>query len=115
MRFTLCIVALTIMVSVEAVPAPPIELPTTDPGYFEATLESIQGAIKDSLRAGKDLQIMEAKLQNIVNLSSFFFRTESATEYATDPNAYGNKWKTGKNLYRSFYCKKPLRKKYSCA
>ena len=52
---------------------------------------------------------VQAKLQNIVNLSSFFFRTESATEYATDPNAYGNKWKTGKNLYRSFYCKKPLR------
>jgi len=95
MKFTLCVVALTIMVSVDAVPAPAIELPATDPGFFKKKLDSVQGAIKDSIRAGMDLQIMEGKLKAIVAASSFFFRTESATEYATAQNAYANGWKAG--------------------
>jgi len=95
MKFTLCVVALTIMVSVDAVPAPAIELPATDPGFFKKKLDSVQGAIKDSIRAGMDLQIMEGKLKAIVAASSFFFRTESATEYATAKNAYANGWKSG--------------------
>jgi len=93
MNFAHCIVVLAIMVSVEAVPTPAIELPATDPDYFTKKLESVQGAIKDSLRAGKDLQTMEEKLQAIVNLSSYFYLTESATEYATERNAYPNGWK----------------------
>jgi len=96
MKFTLCVVALTIMVSVDAVPAPAIELPATDPGFFKKKLDSVQGAIKDSIRAGMDLQIMEGKLKAIVAASSFFWMTESATEYATAKNAYANGWKDDK-------------------
>jgi len=95
MKFTLCVAALTIMVSVDAVPAPAIELPATDPGFFKKKLDSVQGAIKDSIRAGMDLQIMEGKLKAIVAASSFFWMTESATEYATAKNAYANGWKAG--------------------
>jgi len=93
MHFALCIVVLTIMVSVEAVPTPGIELPSSDPDYFKENLKSVQGAIKDTLRAGQDLEAMEKVLQNIVNLSSHFWRAESATEYATASNAYANGWK----------------------
>ena len=108
MKFVLCIVALTFLVSVEAVPAPlssAIVQPTNEEDYFKEKLKSIQGALTDTINAGKDMQIMEAKLQNIVNLSSHFWRAESATEYATDRNAYGNLWKTGKLIYKKFCCK----------
>jgi len=83
------------MVSVEAVPTPGIELPSSDPDYFKENLKSVQGAIKDTLRAGQDLEAMEKVLQNIVNLSSHIWRAESATEYATASNAYTNGWKSG--------------------
>ena len=102
MKFTLCIIALTIMVSVEAVPAPvstPIVLPDNEVTFFDNKLLSVQGAILDTLRAGKDLQDMETKLQDIVNHSSLFFLTESATEYATARDAYVNAWIPGKQLY----------------
>jgi len=98
MKFALCIVALTFMVSVEAVPAPltpAIVSPTNGKEYFKKKLESIQGAIDDTIEAGKDLQDMEKALQNIVNLSSLFWLTESATEYATATDKYENLWKTG--------------------
>ena len=108
MHFALCIVVLTIMVSVEAVPTPGIELPSSDPDYFKENLKSVQGAIKDTLRAGQDLEAMEKVLQNIVNLSSHIWRAESATEYATASNAYTNGWKSGggKHSQRNFYCKR---------
>jgi len=96
MKFALCIVALTFMVSVEAVPAPltpAIVSPTNGKEYFKKKLESIQGAIDDTIEAGKDLQDMEKALQDIVNLSSFFWLTESATEYATATDKYTNLWK----------------------
>ena len=108
MKFTLCVVVLTIMVSVDAVPAPAIELPATDPGFFKKKLDSVQGAIKDSIRAGMDLQIMEGKLKAIVAASSFFWMTESATEYATAKNAYANGWKDdkpGKHTIETFTVK----------
>jgi len=95
MKFALCIVALTFMVSVEAVPAPltpAIVSPTNGKEYFKKKLESIQGAIDDTIEAGKDLQDMEGALQRIVNLSSLFYLTESATEYAVDKKAYANGW-----------------------
>jgi len=96
MKFALCIVALTFMVSVEAVPAPltpAIVSPTNGKEYFKKKLESIQGAIDDTIEAGKDLQDMEKALQGIVNMSSYFWLTESATEYATATDKYGNLWK----------------------
>ena len=108
MKLTLCIVALTIMVSVEAAPAPgDIELPTNEEEYFQLKLKSIQGAITDTIKAGMDLEDMEGKLQGIVDASSYFFRTESATEYATAKDAYLNGWEeAGKQHNRSDYCKK---------
>ena len=108
MKFALFIVVLTIMVSVEAVPTPGIELPSSDPDYFKENLKSVQGAIKDTLRAGQDLEAMEKVLQNIVNLSSHIWRAESATEYATASNAYTNGWKSGGGKYsqRNFYRKR---------
>ena len=113
MKFALFIVALTIMVSVEAAPAPgDITLPAPNPEYFENKLKSIKGAIMDTLRAGQDLETMEGKLQGIVDASSYFFRTESATEYATTSDAYTNGWAAlgalgaRKQLYISHYCKK---------
>ena len=122
MKFTLCIVALTFMVSVEAVPAPassPIVLPEQpEPDYFKNRLKSVQGALLDTLKAGLDLQIMEKKLQNIVNLSSYFYLTESATEYAVDKDAYANDWDDGdvysrgcKKVYKNLYCKKIVNKR----
>jgi len=99
MKFTICIVALAIMVSVEAIPAPVpekddylITAPTNGKEYFEGPLHEIQGAITDTLAAGRDLELMEDSLQNIVNDSSYFWRTESATEYATSSKPYKNGW-----------------------
>jgi len=96
MTFILCIVALTFMVSVEAAPAQassPIVLPEQpEPDFFTKKLKSVQGAILDTLKAGQDLQTMEGKLQDIVNHSSYFYLTESATEYAVKKDAYKNGW-----------------------
>jgi len=93
MKFTLCIVALAIMVSVEAAPAPgDISQPTNEVAYFDAKLASVQGAITDTINAGMDLEDMETKLQGIVDASSFFFRTESATEYAVATDGYDGTW-----------------------
>jgi len=102
MKFTLCILALVVVVSVEAAPeaaaaeaAPEgITLPTNDVKYYTQKLQGIQEAIVDTLKAGQDLQIMEKNLQGIVNLSSYFWRAESATEYATSSKPYANEWKT---------------------
>ena len=53
MKFSLCIVTLAIMVSVEAAPATEdITLPATVPDFFTLTQKSVQGAIKDTLRDG---------------------------------------------------------------
>ena len=60
--------------------------------YFDNKLDSIQGAIDDTIKAGLDLKLMEGSLENIVAASSYFFRTESATEYAVDAEAYINGW-----------------------
>jgi len=89
------------MVSVEAVPAPltpAIVSPTNGKEYFKKKLESIQGAIDDTIEAGKDLQDMEGALQRIVNLSSYFYLTESATEYAVDKKIYANGWADNDDL-----------------
>merc|ERR1719312_190110 len=75
-------------VTAVALAIPAIEDAKGGSDYFKNTLNGIQGAIDDTINAGKDLEDMEAKLQSIVNLSSHFWRAESATEYATDPNAY---------------------------
>lgn len=69
--------------------------------YFEnkeeskGTLDEIQGALYDIMLAWKDLKAMETNLQNIVDSSSYFFRAESAVEFAVDADPYGNAWKNG--------------------
>ena len=70
-----------------------IQLPTEGPDYFDNTMESIQGALEDTIRAALDLEIMETRLQGIVDGSSYFFRAESAAEYAVAANLYQNAWK----------------------
>merc|ERR1712126_788537 len=95
MKFILCIVALAVMVSVEARPDTfPIKFEGGDntPDFFTAKLKSVQGAIYDTLRAGQDLQTMENSLRKIVDSSAHFYRAESATEYAVDPTIYKNGW-----------------------
>ena len=83
-----------------------INAPAADaPAYFKNKLNHIQEALDDIVRAGMDLETMETKLQDIVNFSSYFYRTESATEYATDSNAYANGWKPGKHGCKNIHCK----------
>merc|ERR1712136_549943 len=79
-------------VTAVALAIPAIEDAKGGSDYFKFKLHEIQGAIDDTIKAGMDLEDMEGSLQNIVNLSSYFFRTESATEYAVDKDAYENSW-----------------------
>ena len=101
MKVFLSIVALAIIGSIEA---GTISQPENDATYFTDKLASIQGAITDTINAGMDLQVMEEKLQNIVAASSYFFRTESATEYAVSSDAYRNGWgaNSGKKIWEIF-------------
>ena len=99
MKVCLSIVALAIICSIEA---GIISQPDNDATYFTDKLASIQGAITDTINAGIDLEVMEGKLQNIVDASSYFFRTESVTEYAVSSDAYQNGWGAmkGKKIWK---------------
>jgi len=91
MKLTLSFVSLAIFGSIEAgtISQPDANAQSI---YFSNKLASIQGAITDTINAGMDLEVMEGKLQGIVDSSSYFFRTESATEYAVSTDAYQNGW-----------------------
>ena len=89
MKYALLIASMAIIVSVEA---GTISQPENDVTYFSNKLKSVQGAIEDTINAGMDLELMEGRLQRIVDASSYFFRTESATEYAVSSDAYQNGW-----------------------
>ena len=97
MKAGIIIVFLGVMSFALATPA--IEDAKGGSEFFKNKLHEIQGAIDDTINAGKDLEDMESALKNIVAASSYFYRTESATEYATDKNAYANDWKAGKQQY----------------
>jgi len=86
------IIIVFVAVTAFAYAIPAIEDAKGGSDYFKKKLHEIQGAIDDTIKAGMDLEDMEDRLQDIVNQSSLFFRTESATEYATDKNAYANGW-----------------------
>jgi len=86
------IIIVFIAVAAFAFAIPAIEDAKGGSDYFKKKLHEIQGAIDDTINAGKDLEDMEERLQDIVNLSSYFFRTESSTEYAVDAEAYANGW-----------------------
>ena len=93
MKYALLIVSMAIIVSVEAGTISP---PENEVEYFSNTLKSVQGAIEDTIRAGMDLELMEGSLQRIVDASSYFYRTESAIEYAVASDAYENGESGGK-------------------
>ena len=102
MKFTLFIVALAIIGSIEGgtISQPAAEAPV----YFSNKLASIQGAITDTINAGMDLEVMEGKLKGIVDSSSYFFKTEAVTEYAVSSDAYQNGWSAagGKKSWEIF-------------
>ena len=88
MKFALGLLALVFTASTEANPQGTF----SDVKYFENGLDEIQGAILDTIAAGEDLKLVETRLQNIVDASSFFYRAESAIEYAVDASGYTNGW-----------------------
>ena len=92
MKYILLIISIVAVVSVEA---GTISQPENELTYFSDKLQSIQGAIEDTINAGMDLELMEGSLERIVDASSYFFRTESATEYAVSSEAYQNGWTEG--------------------
>ena len=104
MKYILLIASIVAIVSVEA---GTISQPENELEYFSDKLQSVQGAIEDTINAGMDLQLMEGSLQGIVDASSYFFRTESATEYAVSPDAYQNGWgaNSGKTIWKNFIIK----------
>ena len=63
--------------------------------YFENTLDEIQGALIDAVKAKNDLDVIENKLEAIVDGSSLIYKTESILENAVAKNAYENAWKDG--------------------
>ena len=103
MKLTLSFVSLAIFGSIEAgtISQPDANAQSI---YFSNKLASIQGAITDTINAGMDLEVMEGKLQGIVDSSSYFFRTESATEYAVSTDAYQNGWgaDSGTKIWEKF-------------
>ena len=55
MKLAVYTVVLGLMVSVDAA----IQIPANGPDYFDGTLKSIQGALVDTMKAAKDLEVME--------------------------------------------------------
>merc|ERR1712223_766487 len=94
MKFALCIAALALMATIEAAPASTggtygtPDFPASF--YFEANLDSIQGALQDISKAGEDLGVMETKLEALVDGSAKVYAAETALETAVDSAAYAN-------------------------
>ena len=61
--------------------------------YFENTLDGIQGALIDIGSAKNDLDVMEKKLEAIVDGSSMIFKAEIVLENAVAKDVYENAWK----------------------
>ena len=91
MKFALCIAALAFMATIEAAPAGTYGTPDFPASYyFEANLDSVQGALEDISKAGEDLGVMETKLEALVDGSAQIYAAETALETATDSTAYAN-------------------------
>merc|ERR1712113_1085588 len=94
MKFALCIPALAFMATIEAAPASTggtygtPDFPASF--YFEANLDSTQGALQDISKAGEDLGVMETKLEALVDGSAQIYSAETALETAVDSAAYAN-------------------------
>ena len=64
--------------------------------YFDNNLDSLQGALEDISKAGKDLVVLETKLEGLVDGSALIYKIESILENAVGKDAYTNAWKSGK-------------------
>jgi len=91
MKFAPYFIALALFSCANAAPAP--EGQFTDSKFFEGTLDSVQGAILDMLIAGENLDIMEAKLEELVRQKQVIFDAETILEAAVDAAAYDNEFK----------------------
>jgi len=93
MKFAPYFIALALFSCANAAPAPEGNGKYTDSRFFEGTLDSVQGAIIDMLMAGEDLDIMEAKLEELVKQRQVIFDAETLLEAAVDASVYDNEFK----------------------
>ena len=95
MRFVFCVVVLTLGAAVKARPGGEGEYGLEGNGrYFENNLDSLQGALEDISKAGEDLEIIETKLEAIVDGSALVYKAESVLENAVGKTVYTNAWKS---------------------
>ena len=95
MRFLFCVVALTLGATVKARPGGTGDYGLEGNGrYFENNLDNLQGALEDISKAGEDLEIIETKLEAIVDGSALVFKAESVLENAVAKTVYTNAWKS---------------------
>ena len=85
MRFPIYFTAFAVMATSEAA-----SKTFSSVALFTDTLNEIQGALEDTINAGADLELMETSLHEIVASSSYFYRTESITEYTV--GSLTNSW-----------------------
>ena len=85
MRFPIYFTAFAVMATSEAA-----SKTFSSVALFTDTLNEIQGALEDTINAGADLELMETSLHEIVAASSYFYRTESITEYTV--GSLTNSW-----------------------
>ena len=95
MRFSFFVVVLAQSATIQA--RPESDYGTESNGrYFENNLDSLQGALEDIGKAGKDLAVLETKLEGLVDGSALIYKIESILENAVGKDAYVNAWKSGK-------------------
>ena len=101
MRLVICIAALASINAVNAIPAGTYGDASEEPAtkYFVNYLDGIQGALEDISMAGKDLNIIENKLEGLVTESAKIFKAESVLEEAVDKNVYLNSWRSSGRLF----------------
>merc|ERR1719511_616057 len=90
MKFAFCIAALALMATIEAAPGDYGTPDSEASYYFEANLDSIQGALQDISKAGEDLGVMETKMEALVDGSAQIYAAETALVTAVDSAAYTN-------------------------
>ena len=110
MKYLYLFVALTIVVAVEVTPTNAAGKPkegleavaeagtgeyTRDGGsdFFIEDLDSIQGALEDIESAGKDLEVLEAQLQTLVENKALIFAAEEAIEDGVNAENIKNDFK----------------------
>ena len=95
MRFPFFVVVLALSATIQA--RPEGDYGTESNGrYFDNNLDSLQGALEDISKAGKDLVVLETKLEGLVDGSALIYKIESILENAVGKDAYTNAWKSGK-------------------